>query len=208
MRQMALILKLAPTLILTLALGGPAAAQDVLPAWFGVTGVAADDVLNIRERPDAGSAVIGTLAPDATGVEVVEISDGWAMVTTGERSGYAALRYLAPEPAPAWNSLQVPLTCLGTEPFWSLEIDPATSELRRRTPDRPEVETTPLTAAWPGSTLAPDMAVVVEDGIAVLSPKACSDGMSDRRYGIAIQIFRTGTGYIDRDLGCCMLGLR
>ena len=38
------------------------------PDFFRVTGVAADDVLNIREAPDAGSAKIGEIPPDGDGV--------------------------------------------------------------------------------------------------------------------------------------------
>jgi uncharacterized membrane protein len=183
-----------------------AQAQDY-PALHAVTGVGAEDVLNIRARPDATSDVVGTLPSDATGVEVVGTEGGWAVVNTGESSGYAALRFLTREPGPDWNSLQVPLTCLGTEPFWSLEIDPAAGETRRNTPDSQGPRAARLTVAWLGSERAPDMAVAVEDGIAVLSPGNCQDGMSERRYGISVQVFRTGIGYVDRDRGCCFLGL-
>lgn len=191
-------------ILLLLAFSLPLRAEE-FPAFYMVTGVASDDVLNIRARPDAKSDVIGSFAPDASGVEVVAVSGRWALVNTREGSGYAALRFLEREPGPAWNSLQVPLACLGTEPFWSLEIDPATGEMRRQTPDDPQPSTTPLTVAWLGSARAPDMAVALEDGIAVLSAKECSDGMSDRRYGIAVQIFRSGVGYVDREVGCCSL---
>ena len=61
---------------------GPALAtpEYVLPTLFDVSGVSAGDRLNIRDRPSASGAVIGTLAPDATGVEVVAERNGWAMV--------------------------------------------------------------------------------------------------------------------------------
>ena len=59
-------------LILLLALALPLRAEE-FPAAYAVTGVASNDVLNIRARPDAGSAIIGSLAPDATGVEVNQL---------------------------------------------------------------------------------------------------------------------------------------
>lgn len=61
-------------MILTaLLMASPAAATQeyMLPTLFDVQDVAAGDVLNIREAPNAKAAIIGTLAPDATGVEVV-----------------------------------------------------------------------------------------------------------------------------------------
>ena len=52
--------------LLVLALSGAAPAwatpEYVLPTLFDVTGVAADDRLNIRERPDPSAPIIGTLA--------------------------------------------------------------------------------------------------------------------------------------------------
>ena len=38
---------------------------------FDVTGVAANDVLNIRAAPDASAEIIGTLSPNARDIEVV-----------------------------------------------------------------------------------------------------------------------------------------
>lgn len=59
---------------LVLALGllwpGLAAAQ-VLPALYDVAGVAGDDVLNVQVGPDADSAAMGSLPPNAKAVELV-----------------------------------------------------------------------------------------------------------------------------------------
>ncbi len=115
-------------------LSGSAAAQE-MPSLHDVTGVAADDVLNVRSGPDAGSARIGALAPGATGVEVIELSGtGWGRVNVDEGSGWVSLRYLARQP----DQPPVPdrLTCFGTEPFWSLARDGDAA--RYVTPDGPE----------------------------------------------------------------------
>lgn len=112
-------------LLLILWLTAPMLRAEDYPALYDVTGVRADDALNIRERPDADSPIIGMLTPDSTGVEVVAEVDGWGVVNIGERAGYANLRFLARSERPAWNQLATPLVCSGSEPFWRIEIDPA-----------------------------------------------------------------------------------
>lgn len=187
-----------------------AAADSIappLPALYGVAGVAADDRLNVRAEPDARAPVIGDLAHDATAIEVFAFSkEGlWAQVNIGEGTGWAALRFLAPQ-AEHTDALGLPagLSCFGTEPFWNLSfLDEVT--LIRRTPD--------TQTAHPIVSTAPDAAFVriaqtgyrfiwqsgMTDVTAHILPGQCSDGMSDRRYGLH---------YIDNDgprVGCCSL---
>lgn len=194
-------------LLLFLLLALPSRAEEY-PALYAVTGVAANDVLNIRARPDAGAPILGELAPDAEGIEVLGRSGNWALVNTGEGTGYASLRFLAREPGPFWSALQTPLTCLGTEPFWSLEIDPAAGETRFLTPEDQTPAPAPITGLWPAGTGAASAAVGLPDGMAVLTGSACSDGMSDRGYGIAADLFLGLSGREERLSGCCRLGLR
>jgi len=50
-----------------LALGAAAACAEADgPDFYAVTGVAADDVLNIRSEPDPHAAKIGTIPPNGT----------------------------------------------------------------------------------------------------------------------------------------------
>ena len=138
---------LAGLLMLVVAVGipGSSLATDELPlgsrtepAYYRVTGVASDDVLNVRIAPDAGSEIVGSLRPAATPVEVVEIRGNWARVTEIDISGWASLRYLEPiELASVGKSrLPVGLFCGGTEPFWSLSIDSA-AQAKFSAPDIP-----------------------------------------------------------------------
>jgi uncharacterized membrane protein len=193
-RWVALVLWLCPV----------TALADIYPALHEVTGVATDDVLNIRQAPLADAPVIGTLAPDATGVEVVLVEDGWALVNTGEASGYATLRFLARTSAPDWPTLQAPLICLGTEPFWSLQIDPALGETRFQTPEDTAPRAAPISTSWPGLPWSQVAAVALPDGIAVFTPAECSDGMSEQSYGIAADLFLDGPDRT-RLSGCCRL---
>jgi uncharacterized membrane protein len=183
----------------------PLLAQDY-PAFHSVSGVAADDVLNIRAMPDPDAAIIGTLAPDATGVEVVSVADGWALLNAGEATGYANLRFLTRAEGPAWNALQAPLRCLGTEPFWSLTIDPRAGTANFSQPDDLGGKTSALAQTWPGAPWAPAAAPSLPEGLAVLYPAECSDGMSERSYGITVDIFMTGSDR-SRLSGCCLLDL-
>jgi uncharacterized membrane protein len=186
-------------------LGGAALAQD-LPALHKVTGVAAGDVLNVRERPDATAPVVGTLSPDATGIEVVALDGTWALVNTSDTTGYAASRFLTREAGPHWNTLQRPLYCLGTEPFWDLAISPQTGTAWLSTPEDPDPEALTMGPVWPALPWSRVAAFAVPDGIVTLSPADCGDGMSDRRYGIAVDIFLTRPG-TPRLSGCCGLSL-
>ncbi len=51
-----------------LALGFCKSSAGAQP--YEVTGVAIDDVLNLREEPDAGAALVGALSPVASGIDV------------------------------------------------------------------------------------------------------------------------------------------
>jgi uncharacterized membrane protein len=189
---------------------GPVMADHLYPAMHRVAGVAAIDVLNIRALPDPGAEVIGTLAPDASGVEVIDVIDGWAVVNAGDVSGYALLLHLEREDETDWNALEVPLSCLGTEPFWSLGIDPIKGEADYFTPENPEPRATKITDSWPGQIWTPAAALALPEGLAVMYPAECSDGMSERSYGIAIDFFLnsvdTGTGQ-GRLSGCCTIAI-
>jgi uncharacterized membrane protein len=194
------------TLILLLALALPAGAQT-LPALYAVTGVAEGDTLNIRATPDGSGQKLGTLPRDAQDVEVVGLSDNgrWGQVNTGEASGWVAMRYLARQPGPDWTALQSPLTCGGTEPFWSARYDPARRDV---TFDLMGEGARTLGVLW--SAAASGRVGVIgfslaEGGFAVLKGAACSDGMSDRSMGLALDLYLGdgpgGAGYS----GCCRL---
>ncbi|OBY26421.1 SH3 domain-containing protein [Leisingera sp. JC1] len=195
----------------------PAAAQQ-FPALHSVTGVASDDVLNIRSAPSASSEIIGTLAPDQTGVEVVQTdsSGKWGLVNSGEQSGWAALRYLDRVFSSNWHEQpEQALDCFGTEPFWSLTLDEAAIF---STPDSPGTPVTLLarepaagrsgksgflTASQSSSETSAPEAISLSG---TLTAEHCSDGMSDRTYGISIDLLRLrSTGQLDVLTGCCSL---
>lgn len=195
--------RVAPILFALLPL--PSVAQsDILPALHDVAGVAADDVLNVRAGPGTGFEAVGSLAPSETGIEAVEASeDGrWLRVNSGEGSGWVSARYLS-RTGPDWaEGLPDPLRCFGTEPFWSLEV--SGGEIEFSTPDAPswslpvEEEIAALGRPMRFAVVATDVTMVVTGGL-------CSDGMSNRLFGLSTDIvIDRGEGSVMVS-GCCSI---
>lgn len=192
----------ALALLLLLAL--PAAAQEArLPALFDVAGVASDDALNVRRTPRTTANPIGELRHDATDIEVITLSESgdWGLVTLGEQSGWAAMRFLARQPGQGWDVPPAIRTCVGTEPFWGLDLragSPGFStpleslpiDVPAITPVDGRVEPWVLNAEGDHAPL-----------LGILSRRACSDGMSDRAFGYRLDLIQGGRGLT----GCCTL---
>jgi uncharacterized membrane protein len=166
------------------------ALAQVFPALYGVTGVASNDVLNIRNSADLGAEIIASLPPGAKAVEVLGLSpDGkWALVNGPQVSGYVALRYLM---ASDWLILDSPLSCRGIEPFWGLNIDPLAKTVQFSRPEGPNMLLS-IQTIWPGSAINNVSALVASSvntqATVVLSGAACSDGMSDTVCGISASL--------------------
>lgn len=193
-------------LVLTLALAGPALATQeyILPSLFDVSGVAANGVLNIRAEPDAGAAIIGALAPDARAIEVVEERRGWARVNAAEGSGWVSARYLSYR-TDVWQEGELPAAfrCLGTEPFWDAKVEGGDLVLRSpedRAGDRRAVQAVLDTGVFRD----PARVLVARDMTLFSHPQICSDGMSDRLFGLSATLVIHGDS--PRMLsGCCTI---
>lgn len=184
-----------------------ASAQD-LPTLHDVTGVAADDVLNIRAEPSAAADLVGTLAHNARNVELIRknLSGKWGLVNTGESSGWVATRYLAPQDSGDYI-LSRRLTCLGTEPFWSLNITQGgTANLS--TPDGAPMQ---FNAGLVQSAIARLGRFSVRGGsdsgsfTAVIRAESCADGMSEAEFGLEADVLIDGGGDVVHYTGCCSL---
>ncbi|WP_410217170.1 COG3650 family protein [Paracoccus sp. (in: a-proteobacteria)] len=190
---------------LTLALAGPAAATQeyILPTLFDVVRVAPDDVLNIRAEPDAAAPIIGTLAPDARRIEVVEERRGWARVNTEGQSGWVSGRYLDYR-VDVWEEGALPagFHCFGTEPFWSAVA--RDGNLMLSEPDRPKDARPVQAVLGTGIFRDPTRAVVAREATLTAVPQICSDGMSDRLFGLRAHLVLQGQ--TPRMLsGCCSI---
>ena len=197
----------------------PADANQRWPALFDVTGVSSDDVLNIREAPDARSPIVGTLAPDAGGVELIRpnADESWAVVNTGEGHGWVSLAYLERADETPRTAGPAVRQCFGTEPFWSLVFTPPhiTFTTPEVAPRQGLVSSFYASRSHPGrfaetGSLFPGLWGNRDIHLSIRL-EACNDGMSDREYGIAVDMLLTrpdqagdtsGTGLYS---GCCSL---
>lgn len=194
-------------LFLAVLLAAPVAAQD-LPALYRVTGVAANDMLNVRAAPSARAAILSGFGPGAGGIEVVALAEGgrWGQVNLGESIGWVSMRFLTREGDAGWRSGTVPMQCFGTEPFWSVSFFLPGHRAEFHTPDNGGVELVTDAGALPATVFPPTLAIPfsgAHDGMAVIRPATCSDGMSDGQWGLETQVyFRGDTNGLS---GCCTL---
>lgn len=185
-----------------IVMSAPVFAQP-LPALFDVSGVAADDVLNVRLDPDASAEKIGALAPDAKDIEVVELSiDGkWGLISSEERSGWVSMRFLQAAPINEDYIFTKALACSGTEPFWSLGIVQGQQAVYA-TPDTAG-ETYPAGLVNSAEGRTDRFLLGMGDRLtAVIRREQCSDGMSDRVFGLDIDLVIDGSRLHS---GCCSL---
>ena len=201
-----------PVLLLALlvaATGGGATAAPVLPSLYDVTGVETDDVLNVRAGPDADAPVIGTLAPDATAIEVVSVdpSGRWGEVNVGEGAGWAALRFLAEQPG-VWAPGALPehLSCFGTEPFWNVRKSEKGAVFQMPEAAQTFAAVTALDTGIPGDVRR---ALILTEGklriTATITPQSCGDGMSDRAFGLAAVVIVEDDAAPRLLTGCCSI---
>lgn len=132
---------------------------------------------------------------------------------SADANGWVAMRFLVPETPPGFAGTEVPqgLTCLGTEPFWDLELV-AGGRLRFSAVDTEDVSL-PLVAATAAVARIHRFALIAGDGkrraTAVLGRyETCSDGMSDRDFGWRIDLVLEGVhgdGAVSAYEGCCMV---
>ncbi|RYH09922.1 SH3 domain-containing protein [Tropicimonas sp. IMCC6043] len=202
-RRLALLLVLA---------GMPAQAQqDVLPTLHDVTGVAANDSLNIRAEPGASAPILGTLPPDATGIEVtaLDTTGRWGRIGAGETDGWVSMAYLAQRPFPP-GPIPEGMRCFGTEPFWSLRFEGSAVFVDRMGETRSEMQVVAAPSPLPpGNRLfgfAAGEGAVRLSGI--IEAAACSDGMSDRSFGWRVVLLEQDEGTMRVQSGCCTLDRR
>lgn len=195
----------AAILGLAFCLASPAfATVDGWPALYDVVGVASDDSLNVRTKPDVNSEVIGVLRYDSKDVEVIRTSEDelWGLVNFNGVAGWSSLRFLKRHPGQFDGHFPDFTTCGGTEPFWSLERNDGYLALDISFDDTGALsepihwETGTVNHRYRYSFRSESMAGVIHR-------EMCSDGMSDQEFGLELNLI-----LLDRGLqfqGCCSL---
>lgn len=177
-----------------------------LPALFDVTGVADKDTLNVRTGPSTEFDILAKLPPDATGIEVVDTDNGgeWGLVNIDGESGWVSLHYMVRQPGQPETGLAPHLACSGTEPFWSFTLTPD----RKAEMQRLETTISFADVLIVPSENRPDRHALFADGgdtvvTAMIGRNQCSDGMSDRAYGLGIDLLVTDKKAVKVYSGCC-----
>ncbi len=185
------------------------ASAQSLPAFYDVSDVATDDVLNIRDKPTTSSEIIGELEFDRTAIEVVALNEeqDWAQINFEERTGWVSLRFMTRQPGQSLGKPPYPLSCYGTEPFWSLDISPDPHMEFHWAGEEPKKFESVFTVESVNRTDRSALFAEGEHGLltSVLQRQICSDGMSDRLYGVNIDMFLTDDTGVTFFSGCCTL---
>lgn len=186
--------------------GGAAMPAD-LPARHDAAG---PGELVLRAAPDARADALTRFGADWTGIEITEFTpDGaWAATNYGQGRAWIAAERLTRQPDPAAQGL--PLRCFGMAPFWGLHLPaPFFAEFER--PERPELPfqiTGTAEATGPGGRARLWTLAGTDRSRAslVMRFEACSDGLTDRGYGLSATFVLTEpTGAVHLMLGCCSL---
>ncbi len=189
-----------------------AQVSGFFPSYFEVSGVAQDDVLNIRARPDASSAIVGSFAPGARPVEVLLRSQGWGYVSSGEGMGWVSMRFLEPVELPriGESGLPVGLNCAGTEPFWGFEL--GESEVRLSGMNEGESVYGIRSAknfdgriGWDGFIVASNSNSIMN--VVFSTGAQCSDGMSEKDFAWRVDMLITDINGTSGKTGCCSMVL-
>jgi len=186
------------------------ALGDPWPALHDVQGVAPHDALNVRTEPSASSEKIGSLPHDGQGIEVVaqDESGKWGLVNIGEISGWASLRYLAARPVEPGQTFPAITSCYGTEPFWDLTFADDQVEFDQAFDD---VKSTSEVMSWYGNAAGyfGRYAFVAGDMTGIVNRASCNDGMSDREFGLQIDLLLGKRKDVDQEYqlfhGCCSI---
>ncbi|MDP2083331.1 MAG: peptide-binding protein [Pseudotabrizicola sp.] len=196
-------------LLLSAVLWPGLALAQIFPSSYSVKGVSANDVLNIRAEPSATADIMDEIGPYSLNIEVLNLSpDGrWGRVGLPEGNGWVSMAFLDLIEPDDRYIVQRPLSCMGTEPFWSVSLYPRGAEY-----NSPDTGAVPMTVTH--EAVAPEgFFVQLEEGPTlnrnlVITREACSDGMSDRAFGFATRMFTEAPDGNSALQGCCTLDHR
>lgn len=186
--------------VMFFALYGLALDAQTLPTLYEVEGVPSGEFLNVREGPSVNTDIAAVISNNDS-VEVLRTQDNWGFIGLGETSGWVSMRYLTVVPLPE-SEILLPVYCYGAEPFWSIEIEDAGVNY-----STPEVLERPMTVQSSAVAKNGFTFQLTEDGpythTLIARSSYCSDGMSDREFGMsALMHLQADEGnYVHR--GCC-----
>lgn len=197
---------------LALIFAASTAVADGFPAHFSVSGVAADDWLNIRSEPRSDAVKVGDFGPYDLNIEVLRTSpDGkWGFVGNGEGNGWTAMRFLERQNHLNAGDFPRPFKCFGNEPFWTMNFGVnGTSYSELAIAQTNMLETLNEDVTYDGMRILGGTAVLKQSGTVshtvMFKMAQCSDGMSDREFGwSAVLVTQVPSGQ-SFEMGCCTM---
>jgi len=192
-----------------LIFAAPAQENFTRPAYYRVVGVAANDVLNVRQSASSSAPIVASLAPNAFPVEIIRSQNGWGYVATNEGMGWVAMHFLQQIAFAKFAATNLPegLSCSGTEPFWGLVM--AGNKITYSALDQAErVYSLVESGQMQNSGGATSFVIGQNNGnplTGIVSNQLCSDGMSDIDYGRRIDLIISGGGATSGFSGCCQI---
>jgi len=184
---------------------------DAEPLIFRVTGVAADDTLNVRAEPSGSSADIGDLAHDARGIEIAgtDASGNWGSIIWEEGNAWVAMRYLTPDTVEPIGDTALPagLLCAGAEPFWSLRLSSVSATFQdiSGAVHVMSLASTRVAEGRPKVPVQINLSGATAGSLGIVSVARCSDGMSERTYPWTISYILSSDAGQRFLAGCCHL---
>lgn len=184
-----------------------ATAQE-FPAQYHVTGVHSEDTLNVRMAPDPSTEIIGELAPFDRDIEVLQLSANgqWGKIAGGESNGWVSMRYMRRAEPELAAQMPRPMTCLGTEPFWTLTIKEDGTVFEEFGMDSYNLSTLNESVSEDGRDYFGTYSE--EDTSAhtvIIQRRICGDGLTDRDYGFRAMLFTDSPRGNSAKSGCCTL---
>lgn len=173
------------------------------PQLWSASPTAPAEALIVRTGASPAAQVAGALPAGATGiVELEQSGDGWMRVRAGTVEGWVSGVSLVPQ-APPSGYLPTALTCSGTEPFWSIQLEAGQGKVQ--SPDRPTSPELPFdqlkTPHEPSFLVTPRGKGAGYRWLTVsLAREQCQDGMSEQRYGWRALALTAEQGFV---AGCC-----
>lgn len=194
---------------LTLVLFPISSLAQQLPALFSVANIKEDEFLNIFAEIDRNSEVIATFPWDARDIEITALNEtgDWGQININERAGWVEMQFLEEQFLAGSSLLPRPLICFGNEPFWTLDVG-LTPFAELGWLDGETVRFSGLHTISSASREGRYMMIAENNGKSLhgfVERKTCSDGMSDRVYGLDMNLLvRDGreTRYF---AGCCSI---
>lgn len=194
------------TVLLSLFFISPALAEQIGDVgYYRVTHVDEGDMLTIRAKPSAEADEIGSYGRTAQPIEVFEVKKGWGRVSTNGQTGWVSMAKLAPYEPRKIKTLGLPqgLQCLGTEPFWNADF--SEGEVTLSGVETASGGTMAIKSATRAKGKDWPLHILLDDGksSALVTPKSCSDGMSDAGYGWTATLMMHGAKGTEVLSGCC-----